>query len=370
MHISPRLTPRNKGLLGALLFALSAYFAWLSSAASNMTSPMCPTDRRKVVVISDMQACGDDGIGVLLLAKDKCISLRAAIGTSGNIWANEATLNLARLLKRIKSDAKAYVGLPIQFHTERISRFRKERSSRSSFVTYPGALAKLSSYSPPTTSASLIAKESGIDYLTRTLVSEAQPVTLCVFGPPTILWEALHRAPELNRLIANVFMMGGAVHIQGNATEFAEFNFWFDPVAANGVLGSGLPITLIALDATDPISYPSDVLYRGNPQSAAYQYVQHCLKERHRRTRAPIRMWDEVVAAVTLSESVISESITSAAEVETSAGPRYGALRLVNDTDSRRPKLRIVLAVRPAAVTAAIRDAVDLGDEGREADEP
>ena len=327
MHFSPRLTSRLKRLSGALIFASSAHVAWVSPAYSYMT-PMLPTDRREVIAISDMQACGDDGIGLLMLALDKRISLLAAIGTSGNVWANDATSNIARLLQSLKSSTQAYVGLPIQHHAERISRYRQVKALQPHFVTYPGALSQLGPHLERTPTGHLIAKESGIDYLTGTLLSRARPVTLCVLGPGTILWEALQREPRLTRIIENVFMMGGAIHIRGNATEFAEFNFWFDPVAANGLLHSDIPITLIPLDATDPVSYESNVLHGGDPNSLAYHYLQECFKQRHLRTRASLRMWDEVVAAATLTESVISESRAADAEVETSVGLHYGALRL------------------------------------------
>ena len=42
--------------------------------------------------------------------------------------------------------------------------------------------------------------------------------------------------------------MGGAIGVSGNATSYAEFNFFSDPYAANLVIQSGLPITLIDLN--------------------------------------------------------------------------------------------------------------------------
>jgi inosine-uridine nucleoside N-ribohydrolase len=52
--------------------------------------------------------------------------------------------------------------------------------------------------------------------------------------------------------------MGGAVSVQGNvgssgagiANEFAEWNIYIDPHAAGIVFDSGVPITLVPLDAT------------------------------------------------------------------------------------------------------------------------
>ena len=44
--------------------------------------------------------------------------------------------------------------------------------------------------------------------------------------------------------------MGGIGEGKGNITEFAEFNFWVDPDAADIVLNSGIDIKVIAWDVT------------------------------------------------------------------------------------------------------------------------
>ena len=44
--------------------------------------------------------------------------------------------------------------------------------------------------------------------------------------------------------------MGGIGEGKGNITEFAEFNFWVDPDAADIVLNSGINVKVIAWDVT------------------------------------------------------------------------------------------------------------------------
>ena len=69
-------------------------------------------------------------------------------------------------------------------------------------------------------------------------------------GPLTNLALMLDRAPEAAARIRRVIAMGGAVDEPGNVGPKAEFNIAHDPHAAAAVLGSGLPLTLIPLDAT------------------------------------------------------------------------------------------------------------------------
>lgn len=74
-------------------------------------------------------------------------------------------------------------------------------------------------------------------------------VTLVAVGPLTNVAIALEKYPELKDLLKEVIFMGGSLS-GGNVTPHAEFNIYVDPEAANIVLRSGLPVTMIGLDAT------------------------------------------------------------------------------------------------------------------------
>lgn len=57
-------------------------------------------------------------------------------------------------------------------------------------------------------------------------------VSLACIGPLTNVALALQREPDLNDLLDEVVVMGGAVNTLGNEAPAAEFNFWADPDAA------------------------------------------------------------------------------------------------------------------------------------------
>lgn len=75
-------------------------------------------------------------------------------------------------------------------------------------------------------------------------------VTLVAIGPLTNLALAFAIAPDVFRRAKRLAIMGGAVATVGNVTPAAEFNFWADPLAADRVLQSGVPIDLFGLDVT------------------------------------------------------------------------------------------------------------------------
>ena len=81
----------------------------------------------------------------------------------------------------------------------------------------------------------------------------AGSLTLATLGPLTNVALALREAPDIAPLIGEIVMMGGGFFEGGNTTPAAEFNIFVDPHAAAEVLGAGVPITILPLDATHQV---------------------------------------------------------------------------------------------------------------------
>jgi inosine-uridine nucleoside N-ribohydrolase len=94
------------------------------------------------------------------------------------------------------------------------------------------------------------------------LNQSSEPMAVFVSGPLTDLALALRQDPGIRGHISAVYIMGGAVYVPGNMSDFypnpanksAEWNIYVDPVAASEVFGSGLTLNLIPLDATNQVS--------------------------------------------------------------------------------------------------------------------
>jgi len=82
-------------------------------------------------------------------------------------------------------------------------------------------------------------------------------VTLIPVGPLTNIATALNIDPELASMVKGIVMMGGSLS-GGNITPAAEFNVYVDPEAARIVFQSGIPITMVGLDATRKTSLTED----------------------------------------------------------------------------------------------------------------
>lgn len=90
-----------------------------------------------------------------------------------------------------------------------------------------------------------------VPFLIETLLAAApNSITLCPIGPLTNIAQVLSLAPECAQGIKEIVLMGGTYFEAGNITPAAEFNFFVDPHAAQIVLQSGVPITILPLDVT------------------------------------------------------------------------------------------------------------------------
>ena len=75
-------------------------------------------------------------------------------------------------------------------------------------------------------------------------------------GALTVVAEALNAGNPVTEIV----WMGGAVACGGNMTPVAEFNVWLDPEAADLVLSSDVPLSVIPLDVTRQIQLTPDDL--------------------------------------------------------------------------------------------------------------
>jgi purine nucleosidase len=92
--------------------------------------------------------------------------------------------------------------------------------------------------------------QHAVDYLIERVMAEPGQLTLFPIGPMTNIALAIRKEPRFAKAVKELVIMGGSIRAGGNITAAAEFNIHADPHAAHIVFHSGIPITLIPLDAT------------------------------------------------------------------------------------------------------------------------
>lgn len=192
-------------------------------------------------VIIDTDPGHDDAFALLLaLASPDEIELLGITTVAGNVSVDKTTSNALRVLE--------LAGM-----AQRVPVYRGcARPMAKSLVTAEYVHGKSGLDGPdlpePTTAHT---GRHAVDYLVETL-SEAgeRAVTVCLLGPMTNMGTALAKEPAIAGNIAEFAIMGGGFDEGGNITPAAEFNIYVDPDAADIVLTSGVPTTIMPLDVT------------------------------------------------------------------------------------------------------------------------
>ena len=106
-----------------------------------------------------------------------------------------------------------------------------------------------------------LVKASGQEFIVQALQTAAEPVTLMVTGPLTTVASAIALEQNIVNKIKEIVWMGGALTVTGNVEkEFAleqdgtaEWNVFWDPLAAKQIWDTSIPIILCPLDLTNTV---------------------------------------------------------------------------------------------------------------------
>jgi inosine-uridine nucleoside N-ribohydrolase len=153
--------------------------------------------------------------------------------------------------------------------------------------------------------------------------SHPHEVTVLTLGPLGNLAAAMERAPDFLELLGGLVGCGGAISQGGDVTALGETNMYLDPEAAQQVLSSRYPKTLVPLDATESVSLTLDQLSRiTHLNSPATAFLGKLLPVSFRMHRQHLGREQvglaEVAALAVLSRPSLARSTPWPVAVETS----------------------------------------------------
>ena len=206
------------------------------------------SDRRRVLL--DCDPGHDDAMAILLAAASPAIELEAITTVAGNQTLDKVTLNARRVCSVAGIDrVPIAAGCAAPLRRERIVAGEIHGESGLDGVEWDEPSVALDS-------------RDGVDLLVElALRDDPRPLTVVAVGPLTNLATALLREPAIVDHVDRISIMGGAIGL-GNWTPSAEFNIYADPEAADVVIRSGIPITLVPLEATHQALATEPVLAR------------------------------------------------------------------------------------------------------------
>jgi purine nucleosidase len=189
-------------------------------------------------IIIDTDPGIDDALAFLLALASPEIKLEALTTTQGNVTVEKATRNALSVLELAHASH-----IPVA-QGSMLPLVQPLRASDS----VHGASGIGNSKLPEPQITPL--PQHAMDYLIGRVLAEPSEISIFPIGPLTNIAMAIRKEPEFATAVKELVIMGGAIQEGGNVTPLAEFNIFVDPHAAHIVFHSGIPITLIPLDAT------------------------------------------------------------------------------------------------------------------------
>ena len=185
-------------------------------------------------ILIDTDPGTDDAIAILMALACPAAELAGITTVGGNVPLAKATRNALALLE--------YIGQPdIPIAPGESRPLKGWFRYAYDFHGPSGLTVRLPR---PVTKPST---QRAVEFLAKAAAQSPQPITVVALGPLTNIARLLQQHPQALESIREMVVMGGAVEVPGNITRHAEFNFYNDPWAADLVLSSGLPITLVDL---------------------------------------------------------------------------------------------------------------------------
>ncbi len=222
-------------------FALPAQAA----QASDSGQPAKRTDRGPFRVIIDTDPGVDDALALLLAMRSPELKIEGITPVAGNVPLDLTLPNALRMVEIAgRTDIPVAVGAKAPLVRRLVTAAYAHGENGLGGAVFPDPKTKP-------------VAEPAAEFIRAIVRKYPGEVTLIPIGPLTNIATALNLDAELAGMVRGIVLMGGSLS-GGNITPAAEFNIYVDPEAARIVFQSGIPITMVGLDATRKTSLTED----------------------------------------------------------------------------------------------------------------
>ena len=288
----------------------------------------------KVIIDTDFNTMSDDGqVGVMAgqLFAQGVIDLLGFTIPSGNQWRDQGVSDCLKAVERlgIEHRVKVYVGAQYPLLHDYNS-YLYEQILFGPPINYVGAYSKTqpdpNNLVPPSdgfATHTRPAKEDAARFIIDTIHRYPNEVTILAIGPFTNVALAIREDPTIVPLIKQIVIMGGQMFARGNAYNNAgEFNWWFDPEAAQVVLRANVPKVIVPLDATNTVPLPESVYLQITQRQPPTIITQLYTEEKFNRPGNTI--FDTVAFAVFVDPSFAIDVRNLWVDMNTNFDANYG----------------------------------------------
>ena len=238
---------------------------------------MIKVQNQPIPVIVDTDGGVDDALALIMALNSPQLDLKAVTVVAGNINVDQAANNVLRVVSIVEPDT-----LPIV--AKGCEKPLKKPPFNAAGIHGADGLGELDRFKqadgtpryPQLTIEP--SQENAIDLLLQAAQEYGDSLTIIALGPLTNLATAIQKDSATMKKVGRIVIMGGAVTVPGNISAAAEFNFFVDPDAAQIVMESEIPLTLVGLDVAMKAPLPRQIV-EDNLQrrpSKVTQFIADC----------------------------------------------------------------------------------------------
>jgi purine nucleosidase len=312
-------------------------------------------------VIIDTDTAGDDAMAILVAALADSVDVEALTVVAGNVEFEHQVENAKYTLQLADAadDVPVYEGArtPLVKDHEHADQVHGEGGLGGELFPDTGVPS---------------ADEHAANAIVERARESPGELSLVCIGPLTNVALALRLEPDLNELLDEVWVMGGAVNTIGNDTPSAEYNFWVDPDAATVVVDE-LDVTLVdwGLCGRQGTFYAETldrIAAMDTPYAEFFTTVAEHVREftRSQSGEDATTQPDSLTLACAVYPGLVTETSDHYVDVDEREGLTRG-YSLVDELDvtAEEPNARIVESVDEAAFERLFLDTMAHGDPER-----
>jgi len=195
-----------------------------------------------------------------------------------------------------------------------------------------------------------VVDDHAVTLFTTTVQDSPVPITVLALGPLTNIGAALEATPDLVANIEMIYVMGGAVDVDGSFVSdentTAEWNMFSDPHGALLTFESGVPITLVPLDATNEVPVTPEFVAQLEAEkvSPAAEFVATLLANNADSIESgSYFFWDPLAAVVMADSSIVTLTPRTVTVIDSPGDPEDG--RILPDDNG----VEVLVATAPDA---------------------
>ncbi|OHX34360.1 hypothetical protein BJL95_16940 [Methylomonas sp. LWB] len=197
-------------------------------------------------IIIDCDTGVDDAMAIIFALKSRMLVVDSITTVHGNVSLDQTTVNTLKILEFMSR-----IDIPVIMGSDKPKTLELINSK---YVFGDDGLGNVSSTLP--CSFNPIGNDAATHIINK--IKRGGIDAIVAIGPLTNIANAYKLNKNTMNSLNEIIIMGGAIDVKGNITEYSEFNFYCDPYSADYVLKNSTNSTLVPLNVTNKVQFYKD----------------------------------------------------------------------------------------------------------------